>query len=164
MSILKMKDKKRGFTLLELLVVVAIIAVIVSVTLVVLSDSRDKGADAAIKANLNTIRGQSELFYSNNSNSFLPSGGTDVSGICPSYNPSGTSMFSNDKTISDAIVEAVKRGGNGSACYNSSINWAVAIGLKSDANTAWCVDSGGNSKLVSSVPASAINSGTLLCN
>ena len=154
-----------GFTLLELLVVVAIIAIVISVTLVALNSSKNKGADAAVKSNLNTIRSQSELFYSNNDNKFLSSDGSTFSiATCPVYNASGTNMLSKDKTIANAIAEAVKRGTNGSSCYNSSLNWAVAVGLKSNAALSWCVDSGGNSKQVASAPASAINGTTFTCN
>jgi prepilin-type N-terminal cleavage/methylation domain-containing protein len=158
-------NSKQGFTLLELLVVVAIIAIISSVTLIALRDSRNKGADAAVKSNLNTIRGQSEIFYSNNDNSFLPSGGSAFGlATCPIYNASGTNMLSKDQTIANAITEAVKRGSNGSSCYNSYLTWAVAVGLKSSATTSWCVDSGGISKQVTLAPASAINSTTFSCN
>ncbi len=160
-----MNSFKKGFTLLELLVVVAIIAIIVSVTLVSLNDSRNKGADAAVKSNLSTIRGQSELFYSNNDNKFLPPGGStfDIAS-CPGYDPSGTNMFSSDKTISNAITEAVRRGANGSSCYNSALYWAIAVGLKSNPNRSWCIDSGGDSKEVASAPATAINDATFSCN
>ena len=160
-----MKKFKKGFTLLELLVVVAIIAIITSVILVSLGDSKNKGADASVKSNLGTIRSQSEIFYSNNDNKFLPAGSSTFSiATCPAYNASGTDMLSKDKVISDAIAEAVKRGTNGSSCYNSNIAWAVAVGLKSSATASWCVDSGGNSKQVSSAPASAINGTTFSCN
>ncbi|MCX6751293.1 MAG: type II secretion system protein [Candidatus Nomurabacteria bacterium] len=154
-----------GFTLLELMIVVAIIAILSSVILVALGDSRNKGVDASVKSNLDTIRSESELFYSNNDNSFLPAGGSTFGiATCPVYNASGTNMLSKDKTIADALAEAVKRGTNGSSCYNSNLNWAMAVGLKTDANTSWCVDSGGNSKQVSLAPANAINGTTFVCN
>ena len=160
-----MPNGRHGFTLIELLVVVAIIAIIVSVTLVSLNNSRNKGADAAVKSNLGTIRGQSELFYSNNDNKFLPAGGSTFGvATCPTYNALGTNMLSKDKTISDAIAEAIKRGTNGNSCYNSSLYWAIAIGLKSNANRSWCVDSGGGSKEVATIPAGAINGTDFSCN
>jgi len=152
-----MNKLKRGFTLIELLVVVAIIAVLISIVLVSLTNSKNKGEDAAVKSNLNTTRGISELFYLNNSNSFLPTGGTPLAirTPCPTYNDGTINMFSRDKTIADAIAEALKRG-TGSACYNSSNAWAVAVTLRSSdgatsgsSNTlpdSWCVDSGGASK------------------
>ena len=127
-----MNKLKRGFTLIELLVVVAIIAVLISIVLVSLTNSKNKGEDAAVKSNLNTTRGISELFYLNNSNSFLPTGGTPLAirTPCPTYNDGTINMFSRDKTIADAIAEALKRG-TGSACYNSSNAWAVAVTLRS---------------------------------
>ena len=147
----------KGFTLIELLVVVAIIGVLTSIVLVSLTNSKNKGADAAVKSNLNTIRGMSELFYANNGNSFLPTGGIPlaITTPCPTYLLAGTNMLQKDKIIADAIAEALKRG-TGSACYNSSLNWAVAVTLRSSdgatsgsSNTlpdSWCVDSGGASK------------------
>lgn len=163
-----MKNKKlynNGFTLIELLVVVAIIAIIASVILVALGNARGKGADASVKTNLDTVRGQSELFYSNNGNSFLPAGGSNFAvATCPVYNAAGTNMLSKDKTIASAVAEAVKRGGNGSSCYNSGLAWAVAVGLKTNTSASWCVDSGGISKQTAFAPASAINGATFLCN
>ncbi|MEK7071412.1 MAG: type II secretion system protein [Patescibacteria group bacterium] len=160
-----MKNFKKGFTLIELLVVVAIIAILSSVVLVTLGTAKNKGADAAVKSNLNTIRSLSELFYSNNGNSFLPSGGSTFAiAVCPSYNVAGTNMMSKDKVIADAIAEATNRGGNGNRCYNSTSAWAVAVGLKTSATTSWCIDSSGMGKQVSSAPASAINGTTFLCN
>ena len=160
-EIMKKFNLKYGFTLIELLVVVAIIAVLSAVVLAFLGGAKDKGGDAAVKANLDTIRGVSELFASDNNNSFLISG-ADVAGICPSYSPSGTNMLSKNQTIADAIKEATKQGSKVNYCFNSKNTWAVAVGLKTNANTSWCVDSGGKSKQVNSVPSSAIVGGA--CN
>jgi prepilin-type N-terminal cleavage/methylation domain-containing protein len=157
------KEKREGFTLIELLVVVAIIGILASIVLASLNDAKLKGNDAGVKSNLNTIRSVTEIFYSNNKNSYLPSGGATFSiNTCPAYDVSGTNMLSKDKTIADAIVEAVKRG-NGSSCYNSKDVWAVAVGLKSNANASWCVDSGGSSKQEAFAPATAINTSTFSC-
>jgi len=157
---------KKGFTLLELMVVVAIIGILTAIVMIALGDSRNKGGDAAVKSNLNTIRGQAEIFSSNNGNSFLPAGGSvlSITNPCPVYHPVGANMIQLDPTIAGAIAEAVKRGANSSACYNSSTQWVVAVGLKSSATKSWCVDSGGASRQVSSAPASAINTTTFSCN
>jgi prepilin-type N-terminal cleavage/methylation domain-containing protein len=154
-------SNKKGFTLIELLVVVAIIAILVSVVLISLSDARKRGNDAGVKSNLNTIRGVSELFYSNNGNSF---GSTLVLGECPAHDVSATNMIQKDKTIADAITEAKKNGNGVAHCYSSSAKWSVAVGLKYGANTSWCIDSGGASKELNFSPDSAINSTTFSCN
>lgn len=60
----------RGFTLIEILVVIAIIGILASVVLASLNSARDKGADAAIKSSINNARAQAELYYDDNSSSY----------------------------------------------------------------------------------------------
>ncbi len=157
-------SKVSGFTIIELLVVVAIIGVLASITMGYLGSARKKGDDAAVKSNLATMRSAGELFYLYNGNSYLPAGGS-IFGIatCPVYNATGTNMLSKDKAIASSIAEAIYRGID-SSCYNSANIWAVAVGLKLVPNTSWCVDNEGAAKVVNSVPASAINPSTFLCN
>ncbi len=155
---------KKGFTLIELLVVVAIVGILASVVLVSLDNAKKKGEDSAVKTNLHTAVNQSEIFYLNGGNSYLPAGGaTFAIATCPVYNAAGTNMLSKDKAVANSIAEAVKRGDN-SSCYNSANSWAVAVGLKSNAGNSWCVDNTGASKLVASVPSLAINAVTFACN
>ena len=54
-STLKKKLNKKGFTLAELLVVVAIIAILVAVAIPVFSSSTAKAEKAVIKANLRSV-------------------------------------------------------------------------------------------------------------
>jgi type IV pilus assembly protein PilA len=158
-------NHKKGFTIMELLIVVAIIAILASIILVATGTARGKGGDAGVKANLQTVRSQSGVFFGDNSNSFLPAGGSTFAiATCPAYSATGTNMLSRDKTIADSIARATSNGGNGNSCYNSAGAWAVAVGLKTSATQSWCVDSGGQSKQVNTAPGSAIHATNFTCN
>lgn len=158
--------RRDGFTLIELLVVIAIIAILATVVIAALNNAKSKGEDSAIKTNLSTVRNQSELFASDNNNSYLPIGSVTPFGPspCPTYSSSGTNMFSKDPIIAAAIAEATLRG-NVSYCYNSTNAWAVAVGLKTNLSTSWCIDNtNSNAKEVASGPSVAINPVTFTCN
>lgn len=156
--------KRGGFSLIELLLVVSIIGLLISVTLGYLSNARAKGNDAGVISNLGTIRALSEIYYLDNSDSYLPAGGATFNiAPCPVYNVAGTNMFSRNQSIALAIIEATARG-ESNACYNSGTNWAIAVGLKSQTGTSWCVDNQGTAKVVNSNPMGAISPVTFYCN
>ena len=137
------KKFNRGFTLIELLVVIAIIGILSSVVLASLNTARSKGADAAVKSNLNNIRAQAELFYDAQSpNTYL--------GVCAS---STTGI----KKGSDAAIAA---GGNGGGCLDVAAGWVAWAGEKAVATNAWCVDSTGRSLEMTKVAAAAVAAAT----
>ncbi len=121
----------KGFTLIELLVVIAIIGILSSVVLASLNTARGKGADAAIKSNLNNIRAQAELYYDNNSSYGTAGAGT---GVCA------------DTTVANAL-NAASNAYNGTATADvcnvaaAGAAWAASVPLKGGGY--WCVDSTG---------------------
>ncbi len=127
--------KNKGFTLIELLVVIAIIGILASVVLASLNTARAKGADAAVKANLNNMRAQAELFYDTPGS---------YAGVCA------------DANMTKGQAAAVSAGGNGGTCADAAGTWVAWAGLKTTATDAWCVDNTGTSHKITPKPSGAI--------
>ena len=139
---------KRGFTLIELLVVIAIIGILASVVLASLNTARDKGADAAVKSNLNNSRAQAELFYDNNSRSYdtLCADTTMVSLVNAAKLAYGGTAT--------ALADATASTWDTAQCHGSPTAWAAIAPLRASASgsvVAWCVDSTGASRQVTAV-------------
>lgn len=134
---------RRGFTLIELLVVIAIIGILSAVVLASLNTARNKGADAAVKSNLQTIQTQAELFYDNNTNKYNTDATAAVVAAagCPT---TGNTMFASDTTIKNAVSAALNAvGTTTSRCYMPANGQAyfIQVGLKTGGS--YCVDSTG---------------------
>jgi len=125
----------KGFTLIELLVVIAIIGVLASVVLASLNTARNKGADAAIKSNINNARAQAALYYDSNNQSY--------DGVCAaesSASPGGiATMVSGAQAAGSLDVVCAD------PATNSDETWVVSAQLKSDTGQYWCMDSTGTS-------------------
>lgn len=154
-----MEKNNKGFTLIELLVVIAIIGILASVVLASLNSARNKGADAAIKADLTNVRAQNELFYDSNSSQYAKGTGiTSAVTACPStIGTNSATNFSiiNDPNTFNAVTQASSQT-SGSNCgyWSTAATWAISVRLKTAdgggaGNTlpdAWCVDSTGQGK------------------
>ncbi len=116
-----MRGKKEGFTLIEMLVVIAMIGLLSALVLVALGPSRDKARDTRIVSDINQVRMYMETTY-------------DV--ITGSY--SGSTADTEISTISQYITNA---GGGNFTLSKAGFSYAVSATLNS--GDVYCADSDG---------------------
>lgn len=152
---------RKGFTLLELLVVVAIIGLLTSIVVISLTNARNKGIDAGVQSNLRNAISQAEIFYGINTaapNSYTSVCTNGTVGGAPGI---GAHVFAAAKAarLSNYATNPALGGTLTTATCNYGTNaWAAEAPL-STSGKMWCVDSAGKSKEESS----SIGTGTA-CN
>lgn len=141
------KNRKEGFTLIEMLVVIAMIGLLSAVILVALGPSRNKAKDTRIISDVNQARSVMEAEYNPITNTY------------PDYTsgfPSGSEL----KTLSTDVTAQ-----NGDALNISQVttnlgSYAFYAKLASDSSQYYCVDSSGFSGLVASAASSGVCPGS----
>ncbi|MBI5133864.1 MAG: prepilin-type N-terminal cleavage/methylation domain-containing protein [Candidatus Taylorbacteria bacterium] len=149
-----MTYSRKGFTLVELLISIAIIGIISSIVLGNIASSKQKGTDALIKSNMHDARTAAELYYGDNGNSYA--------GVCGSIpSPNG------GKTLEYNLLKAQEAWGTTTqplnislstagafdivTCHENGSNYAAETPLKGTSSGAplmWCIDSGGAARIV----------------
>lgn len=97
-----MKNQAKGFTLVELLVVISIIGLLASVVLVALSSARAKSRDAKRVADMNQMAKALELYF-NDANTYPTAVSGDPSGMVPKY----LTLLPQEPTPADGVCTAL---------------------------------------------------------
>ena len=153
----------KGFTLIELIVTIAIIAVLSAVVLFSVTQYISKSKDANLSASLAILIPAGEAYYNANNNSY--------GNFCDPTNPGGSTfknILSQMPTNTSGICysSAVLSGTNpAGVCCNVQAAlgqyWAACAKKFADATMAWCVDSRGVKKDIS---IGSCSSGIISCN
>lgn len=127
------KNKQKGFTIIELIVVISILALMFTIVIFNVTSSLSKGKDTAIKGNLSTLLSRGVKYFESTGgyNDFC----TDINGGGP---------------VKDAI-EAQKIGsiftcncdGDVDCFLDENTKWCACAPLKFEAGNTFCVDSSG---------------------
>jgi prepilin-type N-terminal cleavage/methylation domain-containing protein len=135
--------QKKGFTLIEMLIVIAVIGLLSSVLLTALGPARDKAKDSRIMQEISQIRALAEVMY-NGTYSALPE--------LPSLNPISNKDLEdlvNDINSEGGEVNIIKSNDQRSYVIFTPLNSKV---FNSDTNTYefqyYCLDSGGKSAIL----------------
>jgi prepilin-type N-terminal cleavage/methylation domain-containing protein len=137
---------KKGFTIIELLVVVAIIAVLSSIVIVSIDVYRTRSSNTNIQATLGQVRSES-LLYQQSNGSFLD--------VCEAGEPYRIAAMLSEIQAQSFIAPK---------CFDDSDSWVATTPLRGGETDefAWCVDSNNFGGLISSTRyASIINANTL---
>lgn len=136
----------KGYTLIELIVVVAIVGILTVVVMGSIAAPRTKGADAAIKADFRTIQNEAQFFVDLNDSRYNTDGSTGhtVGTACPS---AGNTMFAANAKVRAAIVHANTVSGGTATCYMNAAGTIYVIwSPMKTPGTYWCIDSTGLGK------------------
>lgn len=151
------KLHKKGFTILELLVVLALIGIITVLALAYMQSSKEKGGDGGVRQNIINARSQAEVYYANNNESY--------NGVCSTVTARAIGKMvraaakAHGLTPSDPYADTDVGAWNAEACHDSTDEYAVWVPLSgSTAGTprGLCIDSHnvtreGNSPLLNGI-------------
>jgi prepilin-type N-terminal cleavage/methylation domain-containing protein len=136
--------KEKGFTLIELVITIAIIGILSTVVLFSIVQYVNKSKDANIVGNLAILVSSGEVYYNSNQ---------DYDGFCAS------------SVVDNSFAEMPKVGSSTYACIEGSLNdsWAAYAQMFSNNDYAYCVDSRGVKRRINWTSVSSINQNSAEC-
>ena len=144
----ELKDKTQyGFTIIEMLVVVAVIGLLSSVVLTALGPARDKARDSRIIQEVNQVRSLAETLYNGYNYDALES--------LPSFNIQNADLreLSDDITVQGGALSIIKFTPAPAKSYAAFSQLNVKAGDSENPVTQYyCVDSAGHSLILNSPP------------
>jgi len=138
---------KKAFTLVEMLVVIAIIGILATAILVSLGPARTQARDARIRADVQQLRNLAETYYNTNNFDYRGFAGSTSTPwtSCSFDNPPGVSALCNDITN--------QNGGYTPTFF--AVQNSVAIFATLASGGAICMDTQGNVKTYPSMPSAS---------
>jgi len=122
-------NKSKGFTIIELIVVIAIIAVLAAIVLVNVTQYINKGKDASIKGNLSSMMTIAASYYDDNTSNYIGLDNAAKGGSSATFVAGVTAVNDANGTANDVSKNI------------TSSKYCVQSALLTGGN--WCVDSTG---------------------
>lgn len=139
-------NKSKGFTIIELIVVVAIIAVLAAIVSINVVGYLNKGKNAAIKSNLGTAQVAM---------AGMIDAGTTFDNACTTITTDLYKAYTAATTAAGTIT--------GSTCVAAGTTGCVCVKLLAETNN-WCVDSGGGKGAFASTTTCATECADNVCD
>jgi len=130
----KLFKTKKGFTLIEILIVVAIIGILATIVTVSMRQASDRGKSTKIISAIVQVRSIADDLYLQNTDGY-----TD---LCDALT-SGLDISNEDlKTINDDVIEYADTG-NTIACHSTNYHFCVSVQLVGESAKYFCIDHSG---------------------
>jgi prepilin-type N-terminal cleavage/methylation domain-containing protein len=138
-----LRKTKKGFTLIEILIVVAIIGILATIVIVSLREASDRGRNTKIVAGVVQVRKIAEDMYLQEA--------TGYEGLCLNDGTGGVGSNIDMQTIEADIGQF----GRSLDCYSEQYHYCVSVELMGENANYFCIDDNGNNIESASTPCAA---------
>lgn len=174
---MRLMKRNRGFTLLEVLIVIVIIGILAGVVLTLLSSARTSAADATIKSSLGSLRKEASIYFNDSAlgNGSYNTNNTIKNSLCviPGNGYWDNTFIMNGSQGEKLLTQAINgRVASVSRCFfdANGTGWVAAVVSVSSNGQYFCSDHYGTNKVVQSglspvtlIAAASANGGIPIC-